>query len=700
EHVSRFNVKSGKPKKMLNPQLHTERRCTDVLCCFLFLIFTAGWGLVAAIGFRWGDVERLILPTDSAGRRCGGSRGRSYNLTTQPYLYYFDITKCISYSTAIGGCQTPQICVSKCPSKYFSYLQLQNPTVPLLDFYESVKTSLYCTEDVDKNSITNFVILRNYVRQKKCASYTVNSAPVLGRCVPEILIGAVDKFSDLQKTNISLDALKTMFGDDGTIPPDKAVNDSEKYIGQVVNSKDVITKVIHDLLKSWWQILALIGGAGVLAFLWTVILRILGGFMIWTSIFCIIGVLGTGCGFSWYKWLTMVKAGAIDDYSFQPLFSLYFEMPTTWFAVAFILSIALLILSVVLIFIRKRISIAVALIEESSRAIGHMMSTLIFPLFPFALHLLVIILWGTIAIWLASSGVKDCRTNNSSNTTCDCSTTPTDPKCTFFGLVKEEKTIFWLQLYNLFIFFWMTCFVSSLGNISLAGAFASYYWAKNKPQDVPSFPVLRALGRAIRHHLGSLAFGSLIIAATKFIRALLDYLDKKLSTTNNQVFKVVLSTLKCCFWCMEVFLKFLTKNAFIMMAIYGKSFFVSAKESFLLLARNCVRAAVVNQVAGFLLFLGKALITLGMGVVAFFYFSGQWVVNGIPRVDLYYYFVPIILVLIGSYFVTDLFFDVYEMAVDTTFICFLEDSEQNDGTIERPFYMSKDLQKILNKKNE
>uniref|UniRef100_A0A0K0DLM3 Choline transporter-like protein 4 n=1 Tax=Angiostrongylus cantonensis TaxID=6313 RepID=A0A0K0DLM3_ANGCA len=189
EHVSRFNVKSGKPKKMLNPQLHTERRCTDVLCCFLFLIFTAGWGLVAAIGellvqtgFRWGDVERLILPTDSAGRRCGGSRGRSYNLTlgyltTQPYLYYFDITKCISYSTAIGGCQTPQICVSKCPSKYFSYLQLQNPTVPLLDFYESVKTSLYCTEDVDKNSITNFVILRNYVRQKKCASYTVNSAP-------------------------------------------------------------------------------------------------------------------------------------------------------------------------------------------------------------------------------------------------------------------------------------------------------------------------------------------------------------------------------------------------------------------------------------------------------------------------------------------------------------------------------------------
>ncbi|RCN40672.1 hypothetical protein ANCCAN_13375, partial [Ancylostoma caninum] len=88
------------------------------------------------------------------------------------------------------------------------------------------------------------------------------------------------------------------------------------------------------------------------------------------------------------------------------------------------------------------------------------------------------------------------------------------------------------------------------------------------------------------------------------------------------------------------------------------------------------------------------------GVVAFFYFSGQWVVDGIPRVELYYYFVPIILVLIGSYFVADLFFDVYEMAVDTTFICFLEDSEQNDGSPEKPFYMSKNLQNILDKKNE
>ena len=37
------------------------------------------------------------------------------------------------------------------------------------------------------------------------------------------------------------------------------------------------------------------------------------------------------------------------------------------------------------------------------------------------------------------------------------------------------------------------------------------------------------------------------------------------------------------------------------------------------------------------------------------------------------------------------------MAVDTLFLCFLEDLERNDGTPEKPYYMSKNLRKILGK---
>ena len=37
------------------------------------------------------------------------------------------------------------------------------------------------------------------------------------------------------------------------------------------------------------------------------------------------------------------------------------------------------------------------------------------------------------------------------------------------------------------------------------------------------------------------------------------------------------------------------------------------------------------------------------------------------------------------------------MAVDTLFLCFLEDMERNDGTPSRPYFMSKGLQKIVGK---
>lgn len=62
-----------------------------------------------------------------------------------------------------------------------------------------------------------------------------------------------------------------------------------------------------------------------------------------------------------------MAAGAINDYSFSPVFSVYFEMPTTWMVIAIAVSILLLIFLLVIIFVRKRIAIAVALIEESSR---------------------------------------------------------------------------------------------------------------------------------------------------------------------------------------------------------------------------------------------------------------------------------------------------------------------------------------------
>lgn len=57
--------------------------------------------------------------------------------------------------------------------------------------------------------------------------------------------------------------------------------------------------------------------------------------------------------------------------------------------------------------------------------------------------------------------------------------------------------------YNLFGLFWGLFFVDALCKLTLAGTFASYYWAYNKPQDVPALPVTKAFYRATRCRLFS-----------------------------------------------------------------------------------------------------------------------------------------------------------------------------------------------------
>ena len=58
-------------------------------------------------------------------------------------------------------------------------------------------------------------------------------------------------------------------------------------------------------------------------------------------------------------------------------------------------------------------------------------------------------------------------------------------------------------------------------------------------------------------------------------------------------------------------------------------------------------------------------------------------------------FTPIVVIVIGTYFIASSFFNVYAMAVDTLFLCFLEDLECNDGTPSRPYFMSVGLQKVV-----
>ena len=69
--------------------------------------------------------------------------------------------------------------------------------------------------------------------------------------------------------------------------------------------------------------------------------------------------------------------------------------------------------------------------------------------------------------------------------------------------------------------------------------------------------------------------------------------------------KCILKCLACCLKCMERFIKFLNKNAYIQCAITSNNFCVSAKDAFFLILRN---AFIFALAAG----LGKAFQVMGV----------------------------------------------------------------------------------------
>uniref|UniRef100_A0A8C7UKG9 Choline transporter-like protein n=1 Tax=Oncorhynchus mykiss TaxID=8022 RepID=A0A8C7UKG9_ONCMY len=459
--------------------------------------------------------------------------------------------------------------------------------------------------------------------------------------------------------------------------------------------------------------------AMVVSFLFLLLLRFIAPVMVWVLIFGVLAVGAYGIYHCWWEYDNYKKSAvSITDIGFTTDFKVYLQVKETWLAFLIILSVVECILLLTLIFLRTRILIAIALIQESSKAVSHMMSTLFYPLITFVLLVVCVAYWGITALYLATSGIpvykvvalnstQDNCGQISGNETCDPQVNYSwcrSARCIFIKYNNEgllQRNLFNLQIYNVVAFLWCVNFVIAMGQCSLAGAFASYYWALNKPSDIPTFPLSQAFIRTIRYHVGSLAFGALILTLIQIIRIILEYLDHKTRAAQNPCSRFLMCCLKCCFWCLEKFIKFLNRNAYIMIAIYGKNFCVSAKNAFMLLMRNIVRVVVLDKVTDLLLFFGKMLVVGGVGVLAFFFFSGRIRLPGSNfRTEmLNYYWMPIIVVVVGAYLIAYGFFSVYSMCVDTLFLCFLEDLERHDGTMQKPYYMSKKLMKILNKKN-
>ncbi|XP_053658019.1 choline transporter-like 2 [Anopheles marshallii] len=712
----------------------SKRSCTDLPCLFLFVTFLCAWGYVAYYAVQHGDLNRLLVPIDSDGRKCGVDS----EVRDEPYLVFFNITECAKIDVPISGCSTTQVCVKQCPTENFDFETANCNPSNLND----IRTKLICKQNVKKTDLKTCQIIREYIKNERCAQTVQQSTSLANRCVsniPEAQCALVPKRFQQQtgastKLHLSSEQCKEKRYLENML--EEKITKLQSFLARYVNNLiSVVTNdnsvhqtsqmIVEDILESWRMILVFVACSVLASLVLITMLRWIAKPMVWISIIGVIAALSYGVYYSFREYQSIranpVAAHVNVSPNLSSLVNSWFKSDQTWLWILIALSIVLIVLLLVVLVLRKRIVIAIALVKEGSKAVSASYSTVFFPLVPWILQAAVIVFSLLVLLFLASIGDPVFKINGlNTSITCLCSNgykegdicDPVvfnenckdtsrahdqgrcmDAAC-HFQEVDSPSIVGYFHALNVVGFFWCICFVSAFSEMVLAFTFATWYWTRQKSR-LPFFVLTRGVTRTIFYHLGTLAFGSLIIAICKIIRAFLEYVDHNLKRYDNGVTRAILCCCRCFFWCLESFLKFLNTNAYIMCAIYGKNFCSSAKDAFSLLTRNVLRVIALDKVTGFLFFLSKLLLASGMAAITYTYFD-----SNLPKTPLNYPFVPAVFVFIGTYIIASIFFSVYSVAVDTLFLCFLEDIERNDGSAERPFVMSKGLLKILGKKQK
>ncbi|XP_054623629.1 choline transporter-like protein 5-A isoform X2 [Dunckerocampus dactyliophorus] len=680
-----------------------HRRCTDVFCCFIFILVVLSYITLGIVAWLHGDPRKVLHPTNSNGEFCG-QKGTSN--AKRPILFYFNIIKCASPAILINlQCPTTQICVSKCPDKFatFTAMQLQHKLGnSSWEYYRQ-----FCKPGFDDPEKPVSQVLRD----EDCPSMIVPSKPYLQRCLPDVLtLNETVTVANKTKSKEALEIAHSV----------TELQDVASGIRGLVDTQQLGQKIVEDFRKSWPWILVGLLMSLVFSLIFIVLLRFTARLLLGTTIVTVMLLLSYGL---WFCSVELSKLGqsqgsdvSIVDVGLQTDIKVYLQLKQTWIILLMSLGMTEVSVFCILVIMRRRVELAVVLLKEASRAIGHIMSTLFYPVIT-SLSLALCASYFTITAFnLASSSEAiykvispDVRCPHSNGTcnpeTFNRSSISKETGCLgsqcLFALYGGEtlyhRYLFLLQLSNLLIFLWLVNFSLALEQCTLAGTFSSYYWARRKPQDVPPCSLFSAFSTAVRYHTGSLAFGALILSVVQLFRIILEYLQQKLKGLDNRLSRFLICCLQCCFWCLEKFLCYMNRNAYIMMAIYGKNFCTSAREAFFLLMRNMVRVAVLDRVTDFLLFLGKVMIAGGIGVVAYFFFTRKMPLLQEQAPNLNYYELSIMTIVVGAYLIAHGFFNVYTTCVDTFFLCFCDDLERNDGSSEKPFLMSPELHRILGK---
>ncbi|XP_058823937.1 choline transporter-like protein 1 [Topomyia yanbarensis] len=310
-----------------------------------------------------------------------------------------------------------------------------------------------------------------------------------------------------------------------------------------------------------------------------------------------------------------------------------------WYAVGASVTSAVIFLLVFLLW--RKITLVIELLYEAGNAIRKMLFLLVVPVLTVATLTMSFVVAVYFILIIESAG---------------------KPVLVAKSVVYEKDNLVLVtRWYNIFAIVWFCQFLFDCQRMVTAGSITAWYFTVDKSRlgnaEKRSFVLL------LRYHLGTVALGSFLIATTRLIR-----LGLKIAWCMRRLSSRARCCSVCCLFCLNCCVSWLDpiqRSAYIVTALQGQPFCRAGKAKLFVLV-----------LVGF------------VGV--------DWMQQ---KRELYHPYVVLILVGVTVYLIAHCFLTMYEMAIDTIFLCFCKDIELNNG-IDRPYYMSRNLRKFVNNKAE
>ena len=346
--------------------------------------------------------------------------------------------------------------------------------------------------------------------------------------------------------------------------------------------------------------------------------------------------------------------------------------------VGVVLALMALLWMCLICFMRDRIALAIDLLKETLTALSSMPLLIYFPIIQVILYVGFTAGWAICFFYLASSGVIQ---------------SSTDAVGGNYKVIKYSDEAKYTLIFMIFGWFWNFAFLEAYGQLISAHSVLMWYFSDARTK-IGSGQVLRSAAIITRYHLGTAAFGSLLIATVRSLRMILEYIKYRVKPQSSCLVKYTMCCFTYCLLCFDHFLKYINKHAYVQCALMGTGFFPSAKNAYNMIVRNLGRLSAITMVGDFVILICKFFISLTCAAVAYAYMTA-YMSSKLRGIVL-----PTVLVLFLSFFTCTIFFGVISSTADSVLQAYVTDEEHSMGLVNMSHENSQDLKVVIEEQRE